>query len=83
MKPTGRFCFCLFHLQDPKPKLNNQLASSRAKIRSRRSQTCVKYRGNIICIKRKTDVNTSDLKENFTKERQNKVDYRGGGVRPE
>ena len=27
-----------------------------------RSQTCVKYRGLIICIKRNTDVNTGDLK---------------------
>ena len=62
MKPTGRYRFCLFHLQDPKPKRNHLIASSRAETRSRRSQTCVKYRGNIICIKRNTDVNTSDLK---------------------
>ena len=28
-----------------------QIASSRAKTRSRQSQTCVKYRGIVICIK--------------------------------
>ena len=68
MKPTGRYCIGLFHLQDPKPKRNLQIASSRAKIRSRQSQICVKYRGNIICIKRKkTDVNTSDLKNSHKK----------------
>ena len=62
MKPTGRCCFCLFHSHDLKAKLNHQIASSRTKTKSRRSQTCVKYRGNIICIKRNADVNTSDLK---------------------
>ena len=58
MKPTGRYCFLfifLFHSQDPKPKPNHQIASSRPKISSRQSQTFVKYMGNIICIKRKTD----------------------------
>ena len=73
MKPTGRYWFCLFHSQDPKPKRNHQIAISRTKIRSRLSQTCVKYRGNIICIKRKkTDVNTS-AKKNFTKNVQIKL----------
>ena len=67
MKPTGRYCFCLFHSQDPKPKRNHQIASSRAKIRSRQNQACVKCRGNIICIKRKIDVNTSDLKKTSQK----------------
>ena len=67
MKPTECYCFCLFHLQDLKPKRNHQIASSRAKIRSRQSQTCVKYRGNVICIKTKTDVNTSDLKKTSQK----------------
>ena len=62
MKPTWRYCFCLFHSHDPKPKRNHQIASSRAKTRSRQSQTCVKYRGNIICIRWSTDVNTNDLK---------------------
>ena len=62
LKPTWHSCFFLFHLHDPKPKQNQQVSSSRAKIRSRRSQTCVKYRGNIICSKRNTDVNTGDLK---------------------
>ena len=62
MKPTWPYCFCLFHSHDPKPKRNHQIASSRAKTRSRRSQACVKYRGIIICIRRNTDVNTSDLK---------------------
>ena len=63
MKPTWRYCFCLCHSQHPKSKQNHQITSSRAKTRSRRSQTCVKYRGVIICIKRNTDVNTSDLKK--------------------
>ena len=49
MKPTERYCFCLFHSHNPKPKRNHQIASSRAKTRSRQSHTCVKYRGNIIC----------------------------------
>ena len=48
--------------QKPNPKQNHQISISRAKIRSTQSQTCVKYRGNIICIKRNTDVNTGDLK---------------------
>ena len=54
--------FFLFHWHDPKQKQNHQISACREKIRSTRSQTCVKYRGNIICIKRNTDVNTSDLK---------------------
>ena len=62
LKPTGRSCFFLFHSHDQKPKQNHQISSSRAKTRSTRSQTCVKYRGNIICIKRNTDVNTGNLK---------------------
>ena len=65
MKPTG-CCFlllCLFHSQDPKPKRNHQTVSSRTKTRSRQSQTCVTYRGNIICNKRNTDVNTRSLKK--------------------
>ena len=54
--------FLSFYSHEQKPKRNHQIASSRAKTRSRRSQACVKYRGIIICIKRNTDVNTSDLK---------------------
>ena len=54
--------FCLFHSHDTKPKPNHQIANSRAKTRSRRSQAGVKYRGIVICIKRNTDVNTSDQK---------------------
>ena len=54
--------FFLFHWHKPKQKQNHQISTCRAKIRSTRSQTCVKYRGNIIFIKRNTDVNTSDLK---------------------
>ena len=73
MKATGHYFFGLFHSRDPKPKQNNQIASSRAKKRSRLRQTCVKYRGNIICIKRKKDVNTSDKK--LHKKRPNKVDF--------
>ena len=55
-------CCCLFHSYNSKPKQNHQIASIRAKTRSRQSQTRVKYRGIIICIKIKSDVNTSDLK---------------------
>ena len=62
LKPTWRSCFFLFHSHDQKQKQNHQISSSRAKTRSTRSQTCVKYKGNIICIKRNTDVNTGDLK---------------------
>ena len=51
LKPTWRSCFFLFHSHDPKPKQNHQISISRAKIRSTGSQTCVKYRGNIIFIK--------------------------------
>ena len=76
MNPTGRYSFCLFHLQDLKPKRIHQIASSRAKTRPRQSQTCVKYRGNIIRIKRNTDGNTSDLKILHIK-RPNKVDFPG------
>ena len=62
LKPTWRSCFFLFHLHDPKPKQNHQISISKAKIRSTQSQTYVKYRGNIMCIKRNTDVSTGDLK---------------------
>ena len=62
LKPTWRSCFFLFHWHDPKWKQNHQISTCRAKIRSTQSQTCAKYRGNIICIKRYTDVNTGDLK---------------------
>ena len=61
MKPTWPYYFCLFHSHDQKSKQNHQIASSRAKTRSRRSQICVKYRGIIILIRRNTCVNTSDL----------------------
>ena len=54
--PTWCSCFFLFHWNNPKPKQNHQIFSSRAKTRSTRSQACVKYRRNIICIKRNTDV---------------------------
>ena len=46
--------------------------SSRAKTRSTRSQTCMKYRGIFIFIKRNSDVNTGDLKKHH-KKCQNKV----------
>ena len=62
MKPTGRYCFCLFHSHDQKLKRNHQIASSREKTKSRQSQTCVRYRDDIIFIRINTDVNTSDLK---------------------
>ena len=74
MKPTGRYCFCLFNSHDPKLKQNHQIASIRAKRKSRQSQTCVKYRGHIIWISRNTDVKTSDLKI-LHKKRPNEVDF--------
>jgi hypothetical protein len=52
--------FCHWH--DLKQKQNHQISTCRAKIRSTRSQRCVKYRGTIICIKRNPDVNTGDQK---------------------
>ena len=48
MNPTWRYSFLVFHPHDPKPKRIHQIASNRAKTRSTRSQTCVKYRGIII-----------------------------------
>ena len=74
LKPTWRYCFCLFHSHDPKPKRNYQIASSRAKTKSSWSQACVKYRDIIICIKRNTDVITSDQKI-LHKKCLNKVDF--------
>ena len=62
LKPTWRSCFFLFHWHDPKWKQSHQISTCRAKKRSTQIQTCVKHRGNIICIKRNTDVNTGDLK---------------------
>ena len=75
MNPTWRYSFLVFHLLDPQPKRIHQIASNRAKTRSTRSQTCVKYRGIIIFIKRNSDVNTSDLKL-LHKKCPNKVDFR-------
>ena len=54
--------FFAFHSYNPKQKQNPQIASSRAKARSPRSQTCVKYRGIIIFIKRNIIVSTGDRK---------------------
>ena len=54
--------FLLFHSNNLKQKQNHQMASSRAKATSTQSQTCVKYRGIIIFIKRNIIVNTKDLK---------------------
>ena len=62
LKPTGRFFYFFCHWHDPKQKQNHQISTCRAKIRSTRSQRCVKYRGTIICIKRNPDVNKSDQK---------------------
>ena len=56
LKTTWRSCLFFSHLHDPKPKQNHQISSSRGKTRSTQSQTSVTYRGNIICIKRNTDV---------------------------
>ena len=51
-----------FHPQDLKPKRIRQIASNRAKTRSKPSQTCVKYRGSSIFLKRNMYVNSGDLK---------------------
>ena len=59
-----RYCFCLFPSNNPKPKRNHQLASSRAKTRPWKSQTCVKYRGIILCIERNTEVIWKYFREN-------------------
>ena len=61
LKPTWRSCFCLFHSHNPKPKQNHQISITRAKIRSTRSQTCVKYRGIIIFIEHRWPKNTSHI----------------------
>ena len=61
-KPTWRSCFFLLHWHNPKWKQNHQISTCWAQIRSTRIRICVKYRGNMICIKRNTDVNTGDLK---------------------
>ena len=74
LKPTWRSCFFSFLLARPKPKAEPPNSSRSAKTRSTQSQACVKYMGNIICIKRNTDVNKSDLK-NFTINCPNKVDF--------
>ena len=74
MKPTWRYCFCLFHSHDPKPKRNHHIASTTAMTRSRRSQACVKYGGIIICIKKNTGVNTGNQKI-LHKKCPNKVDF--------
>ena len=67
LKPIWHFLLFLFHSHDPKPKQNHQISSSRGKTRPTRSQACVKYRGNKICIKRNTDVNTGYLKNTSQK----------------
>ena len=73
-KPTERSYFFLFHSHNLKPKQNHQIASSRMKTRSTRSQTCMNYRGNIICFQRNTYVNTRDLKILY-KNCPNEVDF--------
>ena len=73
-KPTWHSCFFLFHWHDQKWKQNHQISTCWAKIRSTQIRTCVKYRGNIICIKRNTDVNTGDLKH-FRKKCPEKDDF--------
>ena len=74
MKPTLRYSFLLFHSYNPLKKFNHQMASSRAKTRSTKSQTCMKYGGIIIFIKRNSDVNTGDRKI-LHKKCQNKFDF--------
>ena len=74
MKPTEHYCLCPFHLQDPKPKGNHQIASSRAKTRLRPIQTCVKYRGNIFVL-REIQMWTKGIWKDFTKKRPNRVDF--------
>ena len=66
--------FCFFNWHNLKQKQTHQMASSRAKTRSTRSQTCVKYRGIVIFIKRNSDVKTGDLQKIY-KKYQNKVNF--------
>ena len=66
--------FLLFHSHNPPKKFNHRMASSREKTRSTQSQTCMKYRGIIILIKKNSDVNTGDLKI-LHKKCLNKVDF--------
>ena len=74
MKPTWRYSFLLFHSHNPPKKFNHRIASNQAKTRSTRSQTCMKYWGIIILIRRNSDVNTGDLKI-LHKKCQNKIDF--------
>ena len=74
MKTTWRYCFWFFYSHDQKPKRNHQIAGSRAKTRSRQSQTCVKYRGTIICF-REIQMWTQLIWKYFTKKSPNKVDF--------
>ena len=62
MKPTWRYSFLFFYSYNPKQKRNHQMTSSGVKTKLTQIQTCVKYRGIIICIKRNTIVDTGDLK---------------------
>ena len=73
MKPTWCHSFMFFHSHNPK-KFNHWMASSRKKTWSTQNQTCMKYGGIIIFIKRNLDVNTGDLKI-LHKKCQNKVDF--------
>ena len=77
MKPTWRYSFLLFHSHNPpnqKKKFNYRIASSRAKTRSTRSHTCMKYGIIIIFIWRNSNVIKGDLKI-LHKKCQNKVDF--------
>ena len=63
MKPTGHYCFFSFSLaQQKKPSRTHKIASHRAKTRSALCQTWLKYRGNIIFIRKNTEVNIGDQK---------------------
>ena len=74
MKPTGRYCFCLFHLQDPRPKWNHKIASSRAKNKIKTNSDMCEVWGYVL---REIQIWTKVIWKNFTKKRPNRVDFPG------
>ena len=70
MKPTWH----LFPLWTLNQSLCHQIPNSRAKTISRRSQTCVKYRGIIICILKKYRYEHK-WSENTSKKCPNRLNY--------
>ena len=61
-KQLDALFFLLFHSHGSKLLRNHQIASSRAKIRSKQSQTCANHRVIISFIKRNADVHKEFMK---------------------